>query len=115
MLYKLDVYEKNAKNFKKNGTLSKRATTALGSAVFTQPDNIEERVKVPIVKHLKAYGYTNIQIGSIDNVLYLERDGKQYLAFKSVKMDYWEHAIMIGFASDVRKNATIKRNTFNFN
>ena len=101
MLYKLHVYEKNTKNFKKNGTLSKRAITALGSTMTAQPDYIE-RVKTPLVEHLQSYGYTNIHTGYIDNVLYLERDGTQYVAFQTIKMSNWENAIMIGFSRDLK-------------
>ncbi len=84
MIYKLDIYECNSQNFKKGGALSKRAKTAQGSFMDVQPDDAE-RVETPlVVKHLEKYGYTNIHTGYVDNILYLKRGDKDYVAFQSI-------------------------------
>lgn len=101
MIYKLEIYECNSRNFNKGGKVSKRALTALGSTMTVQPDHIE-RPKMNLVEHLEAYGYTNIHTGYIDNTLYLERDGQQYVAFQSIQMSNWPNAMMVGFSNDLK-------------
>jgi hypothetical protein len=101
MIYKLDIYECNSQNFNKGGKVSKRAKTALGSTMTAQPDHIE-RAKFNLIEHLESYGYTNIHTGYVDNILYLQRDGKEYVAFQSIQMSNWPNAMTVGFSSDLK-------------
>lgn len=47
MIYKLEIFENNSRNFKKNGGLTKKATTAAGSMTVSQPDE-QERKKISL-------------------------------------------------------------------
>lgn len=101
MIYKFEIYEHTPKNFKKGGGLKKSALTALGSFITAQPDETP-RTKTPIVKHLQEYGYTDIHTGYVDNVLYMTREGRKYIAFQSLQLSSWPNAITIGFSEDLK-------------
>lgn len=107
MIYKLEIFEDNSRNFKKNGGLTKKATTAAGSMTVSQPDE-QERKKISLIDHLMSHGYTNIYTGYIDNVLFLEKNGIEYKAFQSIQMSHWINPLTIGFSSDLKNLKTIK-------
>lgn len=84
------------KNWTTKGKLAKRARTAIGSFTEYLRDDTKWNWKF---KDLEKYGYTNIYTGYIDNQLHLERNGEQYIAFLSMKLDNFDDFITLGFSS----------------
>ncbi len=81
--------------------------TAKGSFTTVQPDETP-RTKTPLLQHLAEHGYTNIHTGYVDNVLFLERDGIQHVAFQSFQLSTWPNAMTIGFSSDLKNQLTLE-------
>ena len=107
MIYKLEIYKCDNRNFNKGGKVSKRAITAKGSFTTVQPDEAP-RVKTPLLEHLQSHGYTNIHTGYVDNILYMQKDGEEYVAFQSFQLSTWPNAMTIGFSSDLKNQLTLE-------
>ena len=95
-IIRIKVYEMTPKNFRKDGTLSRRSEQCRGSFLATLDDHEAMPWKTA---DLLSLGYRNIRSGYVDNVLYFEDgDGKEYCAFAEMTSEMFPEGMAIGFS-----------------
>lgn len=92
-IIKLDIYKID--DLKKDGTPKKRAESGIGS--MTQYLGNEDKSEEINREYFVRYGYSNINTGYINSRVFMEKDGNEYIATMSYRLDNWDNSIPLGF------------------